>query len=41
MRLLRVKGSKTAVVAALVPEGTPALGNDDIELVPGLGFPRG
>jgi hypothetical protein len=40
MRLLRVKGSETAVVAALVPEGTPALGNDDIELVPGPGFPR-
>ena len=40
MRLLRVKGSETAVVAVLVPEGTPALGNDDIELVPGRGFPR-
>ena len=40
MRLLRVKGSETSVVAALVPEGTPALSNEDIELVPGPGFPR-
>ena len=40
MRLLRVKGSETTVVAALVPEGTPALSNEDIELVPGPGFPR-
>ena len=41
MRLLRVKGSETPVVAALVAEGTPALANDEIELVPGPGFPRG
>lgn len=40
MRLLRVKGSETSVVAALVPEGTPALSNEDIELVPDPGFPR-
>ena len=40
MRLLRVKGSKTPVVAVLAPEGTPALANDEIELVPGPGFPR-
>jgi DNA-binding HxlR family transcriptional regulator len=39
MRLLRVKGTHTPVVAALVPEGTPALANDEIELVPGPGFP--
>ena len=38
MRLLRVKGSETAVVAALVPEGTRALGNDDIELYRAPGF---
>ena len=40
MRLLRVKGTKKPVVAALVPEGTPALANEEIELVPGPGFPR-
>ena len=40
MRLLRVKGSETPVVAALVPEGTHALANEDTELVPGPGFPR-
>jgi DNA-binding HxlR family transcriptional regulator len=40
MRVLRVKGSETPVVAVLVPEGTPALANDEIELVPGPGFPR-
>ena len=40
MRLRRVKGSETTVVAALVPEGTPALSNEDIELVPGPRFPR-
>jgi DNA-binding HxlR family transcriptional regulator len=39
MRLLRVKGSDTPVVVALVPEGMPTLGNDDVELVPGPGFP--
>jgi DNA-binding HxlR family transcriptional regulator len=41
MRLLRMKGTETPVVAALVPEGTPALSRDEIELVPGPGFPRG
>jgi DNA-binding HxlR family transcriptional regulator len=40
MRLLRVKGSEKPVVAALVPEGTHTLANDEIELVPGPGFPR-
>jgi DNA-binding HxlR family transcriptional regulator len=40
MRLLRMKGTETPVVAALVPEGTPALSRDQIELVPGPGFPR-
>jgi DNA-binding HxlR family transcriptional regulator len=39
MRLLRRKSDKTPVVAALVAEGSPALANDDIELVPGPGFP--
>jgi DNA-binding HxlR family transcriptional regulator len=39
MRLLRIKGSETPVVAVLAPEGTPALANDQIELVPGPGFP--
>jgi DNA-binding HxlR family transcriptional regulator len=41
MRLLRVKGSEKPVVAVLVPEGTPALTNDEVELVPGPGFPLG
>jgi DNA-binding HxlR family transcriptional regulator len=41
MRLLRVKGSEKPVVAVLVPEGTPALTNDEVELVPGPGFPHG
>ncbi len=40
MRILRVKGTETPVVAALVPEGTRALANDEIELVPGPGFPE-
>ena len=40
MRLLRVKGSEKPVVAVLVPEGTPALANDEVELVPGPGFPH-
>jgi DNA-binding HxlR family transcriptional regulator len=39
MRLLRRKGDGTPVVAALVPEGTPTLANDELELVPGPGFP--
>jgi DNA-binding HxlR family transcriptional regulator len=40
MRLLRVRGTGTPVVAVLVPEGTPSLANDEIELVPGPGFPQ-
>jgi len=40
MRLLRVKGSETPVIVALVPKGTPVLANDEIELVPGPGFPH-
>jgi DNA-binding HxlR family transcriptional regulator len=41
MRLLRRKSDGVTVVAALVPEGTPALANDELELVPGPGFPAG
>ena len=40
MRLLRRKNDKTPVIAALVPEGAPILAADEIELVPGPGFPR-
>jgi DNA-binding HxlR family transcriptional regulator len=40
MRLLRRKDDKTPVIAALVPEGAPVLTADEIELVPGPGFPR-
>jgi DNA-binding HxlR family transcriptional regulator len=40
MRLLRRKSDGKPVVAALVPEGTQALTLDEIELVPGPGFPR-
>jgi DNA-binding HxlR family transcriptional regulator len=40
MRLLRLKSDHTPVIAALVPEGTPVLDQDEIELVPGPGFPR-
>jgi hypothetical protein len=40
MRLLRRKADKTPVVAALVAEGAPVLAADEIELVPGPGFPR-
>lgn len=40
MRLLQVRGTQTPVVAALVPQGTPTLANDEIELVPGPGFPQ-
>jgi DNA-binding HxlR family transcriptional regulator len=39
MRLLRRKEDHTPVVVALVPEGTPALRNEELELVPGPGFP--
>ena len=40
MRLLRRKADKTPVVAALVPKGTRILAAEEIELVPGPGFPR-
>ncbi len=40
MRLLRLKADHTPVIAALVPEGTPVPAPDEIELVPGPGFPR-
>jgi hypothetical protein len=39
MRLLRRKHDKTPVIAALVPEGAPVLTADEIERVPGPGFP--
>ncbi|HXV33843.1 MAG TPA: helix-turn-helix domain-containing protein [Gaiellaceae bacterium] len=39
MRLLRRSSDGSAVVAALVPEGTPAVPFDDLELHPGPGFP--
>ncbi len=41
MRLLRRRADGRSVVVALVPEGTPSLGLDEVELVPGPGFPRG
>ena len=41
MRLLRTKAGGTPVVAALVPLGTPELSREEMELVPGPGFPRG
>jgi DNA-binding HxlR family transcriptional regulator len=40
MRLLRTKADRTPVVAALVPLGTSELTQDEMELVPGPGFPR-
>ena len=40
MRLLRRRTDGTAVVAALVPEGTPAVPFEQLELYPGPGFPR-
>jgi DNA-binding HxlR family transcriptional regulator len=40
MRLLRRKDDKRPVVAALVPLGTAALEQEQMELVPGPGFPR-
>jgi len=40
MRLLRRRSDRTPVVAALVPEGAPVLAPEEIELVPGPGFPR-
>jgi DNA-binding HxlR family transcriptional regulator len=39
MRLLLRRADGTTVVAALVPEGTAAVALDDLELVPGPGFP--
>jgi DNA-binding HxlR family transcriptional regulator len=39
MRLLRRKGDERAVIAALVPDGAPVLAADEIELIPGPGFP--
>ncbi|HET8968701.1 MAG TPA: helix-turn-helix domain-containing protein, partial [Gaiellaceae bacterium] len=39
MRLLRQRSDGKPVVAALIPEGAPSLTNDQIELVPGSGFP--
>jgi hypothetical protein len=39
MRLLRRKTDGRPVIAALVPEGSPVLGADEIELVPGPAFP--
>ena len=39
MRLLRRRSDGTPVVAALVPEGTPSLANEEIWLVPGPGYP--
>jgi hypothetical protein len=40
MQLLRHKHDKTPVIAALVPEGTPVVPTNEVELVPGPGFPR-
>lgn len=40
MRLLVRRNDATPVIAALVPEGSPVLTNDDVMLVPGPGFPR-
>ncbi len=39
MRLLVRKADGKPVVAALVPDGAPVLTSEDIELVPGPGFP--
>ena len=41
MRLLRRKADGRPVIAALVPSGTSAVLEDEMELVPGPGFPRG
>jgi DNA-binding HxlR family transcriptional regulator len=40
MRVLRVRDSEMPVVAALVPEGAPVLDQDEVELLPGPGFPH-
>jgi DNA-binding HxlR family transcriptional regulator len=37
-RVLRRKSDRKPVVAALVPKGTPVLGPDEVELVPGPGL---
>ena len=39
MRLLVRRSDGVPVIAALVPEGSPVLANDEVELVPGPGFP--
>ena len=39
MRLLRVKGTGVPVIAAMVPEGTPALAYNEIEARSWAGFP--
>lgn len=41
MRLLRRRADGRPVVVALVPEGTPSLELEEVELVPGPGFPHG
>jgi DNA-binding HxlR family transcriptional regulator len=41
MRLLRRKDDRVPVVAVLVPEGTAAVTPEEMELVPGPGFPSG
>jgi DNA-binding HxlR family transcriptional regulator len=40
MRLLRRRSDQAPVVAALVPEGAAVLADDEMELVPGPGFPK-
>ena len=40
MRLLRRKSDGRAVVAALVPEGSPVVAHEELEIIPGPGFPR-
>ena len=40
MRLLRRKADHAPVIAALVPEGSVVLAHDEMELVPGPGFPH-
>jgi DNA-binding HxlR family transcriptional regulator len=40
MRLLQRRSDGLQVVAALVPEGTQTVALDELELVPGPGFPR-
>jgi hypothetical protein len=40
MRLLVRRSDGTPVIAALVPEGSSVLANDEVMLVPGPGFAR-